>query len=255
MKRSNARRFGIENTLPVTGHDTNPDKPKYRPLFLDHFDKKEAEAASFGNSKVAAAVNNHHHHHQLQSPPSAMSSFDDGASVDLQPDHSPGYGSQQAATTPVVASAPQQQQQTHLPPSPLASSPQQPQPQVQKLVSNLVQQSAAAPGFPSPATHSPVSPSAPPMTQNFQDHQQHQQHQALQQQQQQQQQFNEERQRYQSHLQLQLNQISAVSPNMHQMQFLQPTAAEYDSVSVVFFIINPFLNNLLISVPQLKFMN
>uniref|UniRef100_A0A182SL62 Uncharacterized protein n=1 Tax=Anopheles maculatus TaxID=74869 RepID=A0A182SL62_9DIPT len=59
-------------------HDTNPDKPKYRPLFLDHFDKKEAEAASFGNSKVAA-VNNHHHHHQLQSPPSAMSSFDDGS--------------------------------------------------------------------------------------------------------------------------------------------------------------------------------
>ncbi|XP_040158209.1 serine/threonine-protein kinase 3 [Anopheles arabiensis] len=212
-------------------HDTNPDKPKYRPLFLDHFDKKEAEAASFGNSKVAAAVNNHHHHHQLQSPPSAMSSFDDGASVDLQPDHSPGYGSPQAATTPVVASAPQQQQQQpHLPQSPLASSPQQPQPQVQKLVSNLVQQSAAAPAFPSPATHSPVSPSAPPMTQNFQDHQQHQQHQALQQQQQQQQQFNEERQRYQSHLQLQLNQISAVSPNMHQMQFLQPTAAEYDSL-------------------------
>lgn len=24
-------------------HDTNPDKPKYRPLFLEHFDKKEAE--------------------------------------------------------------------------------------------------------------------------------------------------------------------------------------------------------------------
>uniref|UniRef100_A0A182UIG3 SARAH domain-containing protein n=1 Tax=Anopheles melas TaxID=34690 RepID=A0A182UIG3_9DIPT len=63
-------------------------------------------------------------------------SFDDGASVDLQPDHSPSYGSPQAATTPVVASAPQQQQQQHphLPQSPLASSPQQPQPQVQKLL-------------------------------------------------------------------------------------------------------------------------
>lgn len=24
-------------------HDTNPDRPKYRPLFLDHFDKKEVE--------------------------------------------------------------------------------------------------------------------------------------------------------------------------------------------------------------------
>lgn len=25
-------------------HDTNPDKPKYRPPFLDHFDRKKAEA-------------------------------------------------------------------------------------------------------------------------------------------------------------------------------------------------------------------
>lgn len=31
-------------------HDTNPDKPKYRPLFLEHFDKKEAEASVLGNS-------------------------------------------------------------------------------------------------------------------------------------------------------------------------------------------------------------
>uniref|UniRef100_A0A182KDL5 non-specific serine/threonine protein kinase n=1 Tax=Anopheles christyi TaxID=43041 RepID=A0A182KDL5_9DIPT len=202
-------------------HDTNPDKPKYRPLFLDHFDKKEAEAASFGNSKVAA-VNNQHHHHQLQSPPSAMSSFDDGSpSVDMQPDLSPAFSQQE---TPVASP----QQAPHLPQSPLATSLQQPQPQVQKIVSNNQVQPAApaGPAF-SSANHSPVSPSAPPMSQNFQDHQQHQ-HQALQQQQQQQQQqqFNEERQRYQSHLQLQLNQISAVSPNMHQMQFLQPTAAD-----------------------------
>ncbi len=29
-------------------HDTNPDKPKYRPLFLEHFDKKET--ALLGNA-------------------------------------------------------------------------------------------------------------------------------------------------------------------------------------------------------------
>lgn len=27
----------------LIGHDTNPGIPKYRPLFLDHFDKKETE--------------------------------------------------------------------------------------------------------------------------------------------------------------------------------------------------------------------
>lgn len=31
-------------------HDTNPDKPKYRPLFLEHFDKKEAESHLLGNN-------------------------------------------------------------------------------------------------------------------------------------------------------------------------------------------------------------
>lgn len=31
-------------------HDTNPDKPKYRPLFLEHFDKKEAENNLLGNN-------------------------------------------------------------------------------------------------------------------------------------------------------------------------------------------------------------
>lgn len=30
----------------LSGHDTNPDKPKYRPLFLEHFDKKEAETTA-----------------------------------------------------------------------------------------------------------------------------------------------------------------------------------------------------------------
>ena len=31
-------------------HDTNPEKPKYRPLFLEHFDKKEAENNLLGSS-------------------------------------------------------------------------------------------------------------------------------------------------------------------------------------------------------------
>lgn len=61
------------------------------------------------------------------------------------------------------------------------ASPQRPQPQVQ--------------------TPSKQQPSAPPLTQSVDE-----------------QQLNEERQRFQSHLQLQLNQISAVSPNMHQQQ-------------------------------------
>lgn len=29
----------------ITEHDTNPDKPKYRPPFLDHFDRKKPETA------------------------------------------------------------------------------------------------------------------------------------------------------------------------------------------------------------------
>ncbi|KAL7010680.1 hypothetical protein ACKWTF_009192 [Chironomus riparius] len=41
-------------------HDTNPDKPKYRPLFLDHFDKKEAEGNLLCTSNfIKEDVNNH----------------------------------------------------------------------------------------------------------------------------------------------------------------------------------------------------
>lgn len=120
-------------------HDTNPAKPKYRPLFLDHFDKKEAEAASF-----VTKSNNQHSYE------------DEGSS-------SPEDAHQDA-------------------------SPQRPQPQVQ-----------------TPTKQQP--PSAPPLTQSLEE-----------------QQLNEERQRFQSHLQLQLNQISAASPNMHQMQYQQSPA-------------------------------
>lgn len=108
-------------------HDTNPDKPKYRPLFLDHFDKKEAEAVNFVTKS------------------NSQPSYDDDSS------------------------SPEDQD----------ASPQRPQPQVQ--------------------TPSKQQPSAPPLTVDEQ-------------------QLNDERQRYQSHLQLQLNQISAVSPNMHPQQ-------------------------------------
>ncbi|XP_052869901.1 serine/threonine-protein kinase 3 [Anopheles cruzii] len=185
-------------------HDTNPDKPKYRPLFLDHFDKKEAEAASFGNSKVAEV--NNHHHQQLQ-----MGCFDDdGSPGDLNVNQSPD-------STPITLSAsPQnlQKEQIRLV-EPIVATSQQPQPQVQKSGNSPVS-----------ASPSKVTPSAPPLSQGYDEHQlqQHQQQQKAQQQ------FNEERQRYQSHLQLQLNQISGVSPNVHQMQFLQPTAAEYDAL-------------------------
>jgi serine/threonine kinase 3 len=37
-------------------HDTNPDKPKYRPLFLEHFDKKEAENNLLCNSNFNNGV-------------------------------------------------------------------------------------------------------------------------------------------------------------------------------------------------------
>lgn len=39
-----------EEESTMKRHDTNPDKPKYRPLFLEHFDKKEAENNFLGNS-------------------------------------------------------------------------------------------------------------------------------------------------------------------------------------------------------------
>jgi serine/threonine kinase 3 len=40
----------LNSLVSSKGHDTNPDKPKYRPLFLKHFDDKEAEAASYNNN-------------------------------------------------------------------------------------------------------------------------------------------------------------------------------------------------------------
>lgn len=39
-------------------HDTNPDKPKYRPLFLEHFDKKEAESNLLGNIHFITETDN-----------------------------------------------------------------------------------------------------------------------------------------------------------------------------------------------------
>ncbi|KAL9701696.1 hypothetical protein quinque_005137 [Culex quinquefasciatus] len=128
-------------------HDTNPDKPKYRPLFLDHFDKKEAEAASF-----VTKANNQHNYNDDES------------------------------------SSPEDPHQD--------ASPQRPQPQVQTPTKQQVQQVP--------------DPSAPPLTQSLEE-----------------QQLNEERQRFQSHLQLQLNQISAAnSPNMqHQIQYQQSPVA------------------------------
>ncbi|XP_055601584.1 serine/threonine-protein kinase 3 [Uranotaenia lowii] len=118
-------------------HDTNPDKPKYRPLFLDHFDKKESS--------------------NFVSKPSNQINYDDDSS-------SPEDGQD--------------------------GSPQQPQAQTPTKQQQQQQQ----------------QPSAPPLTQSLEE-----------------QQMNEERQRFQSHLQLQLNQISAVSPNMpvHPVQYQQ----------------------------------
>lgn len=133
-------------------HDTNPDKPKYRPLFLDHFDRKEAEAASF----VTKSTSQH--------------SFNDDESSSPEDPHQD-------------------------------ASPQRPQPQVQ--TPSKQQQQMPQPQQQQQQQQIP-SPSAPPLTQSLEE-----------------QQLNEERQRFQSHLQLQLNQISAANGptnQMHQQQ-------------------------------------
>jgi serine/threonine kinase 3 len=49
-------------------HDTNPDKPKYRPLFLEHFDKKEAEGNLLGNSNFINEDVNHREVPKMQIP-------------------------------------------------------------------------------------------------------------------------------------------------------------------------------------------
>lgn len=50
-------------------HDTNPDKPKYRPLFLDHFDKKEAEGNLLHNSNfIHPNEDNHEVPSKMQVP-------------------------------------------------------------------------------------------------------------------------------------------------------------------------------------------
>lgn len=46
----------FELYLHSTEHDTNPDKPKYRPQFLDHFDRKKTEAINNMVASEAAAA-------------------------------------------------------------------------------------------------------------------------------------------------------------------------------------------------------
>lgn len=43
--------------IPNPEHDTNPDKPKYRPPFLDHFDRKKTETPQILPDVEAAAIN------------------------------------------------------------------------------------------------------------------------------------------------------------------------------------------------------
>lgn len=92
-------------------HDTNPDKPKYRPLFLEHFDKKETallgNAVNFINEELPKMV--------VPPKPSFNAS-------------QPATSLEQAATEPQVAAEPQaqpqvQQQQHHFVNVPVASAP------------------------------------------------------------------------------------------------------------------------------------
>ncbi|KAG8224631.1 hypothetical protein J437_LFUL003065 [Ladona fulva] len=129
-----------EEESTMKRHDTGPGESgkKYRPLFLDHFDKKEAE-----NFKPSQGASN-------------------GPKSPLTP---PAETRERKAQQRSSVESP-----TAQPPSPHHGTPRPQHP-------------------PAPALHSPQSPAPPPLTP-------------------------EERQRFQNHLQRQLNQISGAPPGI-----------------------------------------
>lgn len=106
-------------------HDTDPDKEKYRPQFLDHFDRKKTEAIN----KMVADV--------AMMPPSAppIESEDmqvaAAATNAAQAQVQAGYIQHQAVAPDVHVPQQQQQQQQYIPgPSHIQLHPQQQQPQL-----------------------------------------------------------------------------------------------------------------------------
>lgn len=155
------------NTYFLKEHDTNPDKPKYRPPFLDHFDRKKTEPATILpdlkalHQQQLQQVHASQHHAAVQQHQHAMSP---------------------AAQSPVAPPVPSEFQQSN----------------------NQHQHGAVD-----------TSPSAPSLH-NLQ------QAQAAQ---------DAERQRYLSHLQLQLNQISAA--NQMGLQHLMHSADNQQVADII----------------------
>lgn len=148
--------------LSLPEHDTNPDRPKYRPLFLEHFDRKTSITAA----NMSAA---------LQSELLGAADMDAATAAAANNHHAQQYQNQEE----ILAEQQQRQGLDHVVPSaPVLSE------------GELLQLNEAN---------------------NVAMHQQ------------QQQMTEEQRQRYQSHLQLQLNQISAVNA-MGMQQFLHQAA-------------------------------
>lgn len=96
-------------------HDTNPDKPKYRPLFLEHFDKKESSI--LGNAVNALSEELP----KMVVPPKP--NFPAAAAPEVTSDALNEQQQQQQQT--VVQQPPQQpqQQQHHFVNVPVASAP------------------------------------------------------------------------------------------------------------------------------------
>lgn len=166
----------------VAEHDTNPDRPKYRPLFLEHFDRKTSITAANMSAQLLQQ-------HAMQSAEMAAVSSTENNISNLNNNHN--------------SNAQQYQNQEEI----LAEQQQLQQLRQQQQQGGFDQQ---VPG-----------PSAPALTEAELLQLNEANNVAVQQQQQMM--TEEQRQRYQSHLQLQLNQISAANA-MGMQQFLHQAA-------------------------------
>lgn len=165
----------------LSEHDTNPDRPKYRPLFLEHFDRKSSITAA----NIGAQLLQQHAQQSAEMDAANAGAPESNINVNNSNNAQQQYQNQEE----ILAEQQQQLRQQQL-------------------------------GYDHPQQHQ-VVPSAPALTEA----------ELLQlndvnnvvMQQQQQMMTEEQRQRYQSHLQLQLNQISAANA-MGMQQFLHQAA-------------------------------
>lgn len=175
--------LNILRLIILSEHDTNPDRPKYRPLFLEHFDRKSSITAA----NIGAQLLQQHAQQSAEMSAANAGTPESNGNVNNSNSAQQQYQNQEE----ILAEQQQQLRQQQLG----YDHPQQQQHQ--------------------------VVPSAPALTEA----------ELLQlndvnnvvMQQQQQMMTEEQRQRYQSHLQLQLNQISAANA-MGMQQFLHQAA-------------------------------